>query len=623
MEDLIAGKIHGNTQGLKAVERRALERLYSRRYTSGPGYSFEQAWELCALSSRLGRQIGVLVNRQGKAEHVLLGTATGLVIPPLGRYRLGTGRLRGLGLLHTHLSGEEISQEDLMDLLFLRLDFLAVLIPDKSGTPKYYQYSHLMPDPGQSKPYYVSGLLDWDKADINLSDQVDALEDELSAMQGELPAPEVLQKKPGNAGSPAQDRAKAVLVSVSKAPRKMQERRLAELADLADSAGLDVAEQVFYRPAVSGSSGKMNSRVLLGEGRIAELEVLALKSRADMIIFDGELTPAQIDNLARMTERKVLDRTMLILDIFAQRASSRAGKLQVEMAQLQYTLPRLAGRNTGRVMDRLAGGIGGRGPGETKLELDRRKIRDRISRIKLDLESLAGQRELARSQRERAGLPVICLVGYTNTGKSTLLNLLTRSNVYVENQLFATLDSTARRLYIPFAEQEDGAPAEPSISANMEPCKRPHLEVIITDTVGFIRDLPVSLREAFAATLEELGSAALLLHVADASHPDLDLQVESVNAILSELGLGNTPGILVLNKWDLLSPKELAKTSERPEELSAELMLSVLERYPQAVPVSAGKGLGIGYLVQKIGSVLFEGKFAGHMPQNPPYETMA
>ena len=624
MEDLIAGKIHGNIQGLKAVERRALERLYSRRYTSGPGYSLEQAWELCALSGRLGRQIGLLINRQGKVEHVLLGTATGLVIPPLGRSRLGTGRLRGLGLLHTHLSGEELSQEDLMDLLFLRLDFLAVLIPDKSGTPQYYQYSHLMPDPGQDRPYYVSGLLAWDKADINLPGQVEALEDELSARQGELPAPEVLRKKPASGGAFSQNRAKAILVSVSRAPRKMQERCLAELADLADSAGLDVAEQVFYRPSVSGSSGKMNSRILLGEGRIAELEVLALKSRADMIIFDGELTPAQIDNLARMTERKVLDRTMLILDIFAQRASSRAGKLQVEMAQLQYTLPRLAGRNTGRAMDRLAGGIGGRGPGETKLELDRRKIRDRISRIKLDLEALAGQRELARSQRERAGLPVICLVGYTNTGKSTLLNLLTRSNVYVENQLFATLDSTARRLHIPFTEHEheEGAPGDPSV-VNMGSGKRPHLEAIITDTVGFIRDLPVSLREAFAATLEELDSAALLLHVADASHPDLDLQVESVNAILSELGVGNTPSILVLNKWDLLSPKELAKASERSEELSAELMLSVLERYPHAVPVSAGKALGIGYLTQKIGSVFFDGKFAGSASQNAPYETVA
>ena len=617
-----------------------MERLYSRRYSSAHGYSLEQAWELCTLSSSLGRQIGLLINRQGKVEYVILGTATGLVIPALSRFRLGQGRLRGLGLLHTHLAEEEISQEDLMDLLFLRLDFLSILLTDKNGSPKHYQYSHLMPDPANSQPYYVSPVLGWDKVELDLAKQIEAIESEMAVKQADsrISESEGRQKEDKPA---AQSKARAVLVSVSKAPRKIQERYLAELADLADSAGVDVQERVYYRPSASGSTGKANSRVLLGEGRLAELEVFALKARAEMIIFDGELTPAQIDNLARTTERKVLDRTMLILDIFAQRAKSKAGKLQVEMAQLQYTLPRLAGRNVGRAMDRLAGGIGGRGPGETKLELDRRKIRDRIARIKLELEGLARQRGLSRSQRERAGMPVICLVGYTNTGKSTLLNLLTQSQVYVENQLFATLDSTARRLYVPLSGASDflgsgeerhavepgGGPGTAGSAPGADSYSPPYKEAIITDTVGFIRDLPVSLRDAFAATLEELDSAAMFLHVADASHPDLDLQIESVNGILADLGLAEIPSLLVLNKWDLLSPKALPQVlnaeSDDFEELSAELMLGVLERYPLAVPVSAVKGVGIDYLIQKIGRLLGEEKPEDVQPESEACETVA
>ena len=603
-----------------------MERLYGRIYNSPNLYSSEQAWELCALSGRLNRQIGLLINRQGRVELVILGTASRLFIPVLGRSRLGQGRLRGLGLLHTHLGGEEIDQEDLMDLLFLRLDYLAVLGVDKNCAPSSFQYSHLMPvhdpDSDNDAPYYVSRPQPWDRVEMDFAQQIQAIETEMSAKPAPITSKGVSRKQK-NQNSKAQFkeqskkqaqeqegilRPRAVLVSVSRAAKIMQERFLAELAELAESAGVEVGEFIYYRPQ------QENARLLLGEGKLAELEVAALKARADMIIFDGELSAAQIDNLARTTERKVLDRTMLILDIFAQRASSAAGKLQVEMAQLQYTLPRLAGRNVGRAMDRLSGGIGGRGPGETKLETDRRKIRDRIARIKLELHDLMRQRTLSRNKREKAGLPVVCLVGYTNAGKSTLLNSLTSSNVYTENKLFATLDSTARRLFIPApTESGEGNMGEASNQKESGLAaeefdftltgKNSGKDVILTDTVGFIRDLPSSLREAFKATLEELEGATMFLHVADCSHPDLDLQVEAVDGILQELGLEHIPSILVLNKWDALVPQKTDQNDKEHEEAVGR-MLKMLKRYPQAVPASAKEGQGLNFLLQQIAAIV-------------------
>ena len=596
--------------------------MYGRNYNAPGLYSSEQAWELCELSGRLNRQIGLLINRQGRVELVILGTASRLFIPALGRSRLGQGRLRGLGLLHTHLGGEEIDQEDLMDLLFLRLDFLAVLGVDKNCSPSSFQYSHLMPakepDPEHNDPYYVSQPQAWDRTEIDFAQQVQAIEAEMAASSALAPSKGVVRKqKNQNPKALFREQSKkqadeqsnvsrprAVLVSVSRAPRIMQERFLAELAELAESAGVEVGEFIYYRPQ------QENARLLLGEGKLAELEVAALKARADMIIFDGELSAAQIDNLARTTERKVLDRTMLILDIFAQRASSAAGKLQVEMAQLQYTLPRLAGRNVGRAMDRLSGGIGGRGPGETKLETDRRKIRDRIARIKLELHNLMRQRALSRNKREKAGLPVVCLVGYTNAGKSTLLNSLTNSCVYAENKLFATLDSTARRLFVSLPEEDselpinsDSSPKEFGMGGEEAEftltAKNKGKDVILTDTVGFIRDLPNSLREAFKATLEELEGASMFLHVADCSHPHLDLQVEAVEGILQELGLSHIPTILVLNKWDALVPQKTDENSKEHEE-AVERMLKILKRYPQAIPASAKAGQGLNFLLQQI-----------------------
>ena len=305
---------------------------------------------------------------------------------------------------------------------------------------------------------------------------------------------------------------------------------------------------------------EIHPRHILGKGKLAELEVLALQGQASLIIFDGELTPAQLNSLSEMTERKVLDRTQLILDIFAQRATTRAGKLQVEMAQLKYTQPRLAGKN--RAMDRLMGGIGGRGPGETKLETDRRRVRERIAKIRKELDELRQQRAFTRARRARQGLPVVALVGYTNAGKSTLLNALTRSEVLTEDKLFATLDTTTRRLRFPHER-----------------------ELVLADTVGFIRNLPKELQEAFRATLEELESADLLLHVTDASHPDLDRQAAAVDSILADLELLELPRLMLLNKWD---------------RLDEESRDTLRHAWPDALPVSAATGEGLDTLFRQM-----------------------
>ena len=472
---------------------------------------------------------------------LLLGDAGSIFIPRLARGRDSAGRLRGLRLLHTHLHAEEgLSREDLMDLIFLRLDAAAVLTVNREGQPFRFQYAQLLPPNPHNEPYCLHPLIPWDRARIDFCAEAEAIEEELARTQPEY--------------RDAHNAARAVLVSVSALPRLVQESRLEELKELARTAGLVVAGSLVQR------NMRPNPKFILGKGKIAELEVLALQHHASIILFDGELAPAQLQNLAETSERKVLDRTQLILDIFAQHAVSSAGKLQVEMAQLKYIQPRLVGKN--RAMDRLMGGIGGRGPGETKLETDRRRIRERMGRIKKELEQLRGQRAFTRQRRSHHGIGIGALVGYTNAGKSTLLNSLTNSNVVAENKLFATLDPTTRRLRFPKER-----------------------ELVLADTVGFIRDLPVELKDAFRATLEELEAADLLLHVADAAHTELAQQLEAVEEILVDMGLESRPRLLVLNKGDKLLPGQ-----------REELALA----YPKALIISAATGEGLEKLTAEL-----------------------
>ena len=555
----MAARVEGHTEGLKPSEMKALTRLGQRRYSPVGGYSTEQARELAALSRLLSRQIGLVIDRQGRVEMVIVGDAASILIPELPRARTGAGRLRGLRLLHTHLTPEGLSHEDLMDLLFLRLDGIAVLTVDEFGAPQRFQNAHLLPaglaegaEGSTEDACRVEEAIPWDRVETDFAAEAEALEEEWSRLR--------------DGATSAAGNTRAILVSVSPAPRPTQEAFLDELEELARTADVEVTGRLIQR--VAG----VNPRQILGQSKLAELEVLALRGQASLIVFDGELAPAQLHNLAEITERKVLDRTQLILDIFAQHATTRAGKLQVELAQLKYTLPRLAGRNAGksRAMDRLMGGIGGRGPGETKLETDRRRIRERMTRIRKELDDLRRQRAHTRARRNRQGLPVAALVGYTNAGKSTLLNALTRSDVLSENKLFATLDPTTRRLRFP--EER---------------------ELVLADTVGFIRNLPKELVEAFRATLEELESADLLLHVADAAHPDFDRQMESVENILADLDLSGIPRLLILNKWDAAD---------------ADTRSALLAAYPQALPVSALTGAGLPRFSRELETRLFGAK---------------
>lgn len=544
--------------------------MLSRRYPAQGGYTTEQARELAALSRSISRQIGLCIDRRGRVLMVIVGTPSGILIPELPRAREAADRLRGFRLLHTHLTPDLLSQEDCMDMLFLRLDSMAVLTVSEWGEPVTFQHAHLLPPNPENSTYTIRPAVAWSAVETDFVAEVQALEDELARAiqaapfgsgsglaQQEEDGPSALrlvQEKSLKQNPDAGANRRAVVVSVSTRSRAEQESALAELAELACTAGVVVAGALTQRVKA------LDPRTIMGKGKMAELEVLALQANAGLIIFDGELSPSQLRNLAGITKRVVLDRTQVILDIFAGRATSKGGKLQVELAQLEYMLPRLSHQN--RAFDRMAGGIGGRGPGETKLETDRRRVRDRISRLKDALKELRRQRQYARSRRAKGNVPVASLVGYTNAGKSTLLNTLTGSGVLAEDKLFATLDPTTRRLRFP---QER--------------------ELIITDTVGFIRSLPKALVEAFRATLEELEEADLLLHVADASHPECLQQIQAVETILAELGLQETPVLLLLNKVDALNPEQRE---------------AMQEAFPEALFISAATREGLEVLSARI-----------------------
>jgi len=494
---------------LKSSQIQALERLYRRRVPTVEFCSQELAARLVELSQDIRRQIGILVNRTGMVEYVIVGDEKGLVIPDLHDYPLGKRPLRGLRLIHTHLKNEQISEDDLTDLSLLRLDLLATLLFTPGRGQLTAQLAWL--SPAASGPAAITNpVTPFERVDLDCNHFFDELEADLEkAMRGAVHTVDALER--------------AILISVTvSGTRQEAEDSMVELRELARTARVEALDEFIQRPR------SLNPRFVMGEGKMRDVVIRALQRGATMLIFDQELTPAQIRSISAMTELKVIDRSQLILDIFARRAKSLDGKVQVELAQLKYLLPRLTGR--GVQMSRLMGGIGGRGPGETKLEVDRRRIRDRIASLERELKELSRGRDQRRRQRVKAGVPIISIVGYTNAGKSTLLNALTQSEVFTEDLLFATLDTSTRRLRFPRER-----------------------EVIITDTVGFIRSLPKSLLGAFKATLEEMRDADLLLHVVDASNPRFEAQISQVEQILQELELGDKQQLLVFNKSDLLT----------------------------------------------------------------------
>jgi len=447
---------------------------------------------------------------------VVVGNDHSILIPDLARFRIGVGRLKGLRCIHTHLHGEPLDQEDLMDLALLKLDVMVCLNITNKGVPADLYYAHILPKNKSGQPWIIEHVPDIGRLDLNYLEFIRDLEAQFAKAETPIGV---------------EEKERAVLVSVNKPSKQEAVESLEELKELSNTSNLMVVDSIIQRKT------RLNSRFILGKGRLSELVVRSLQAGADILIFDGELTPAQVRVLTDATEMKMIDRTQLILDIFAQRATTREGKIQVELAQLRYVLPRLITKNT--AMSRLTGGIGGRGPGETKLEINRRRVRDRITLLNKELTEIRCQRKERRKKRKNRGIPVISIVGYTNAGKSTLLNAFTRSNVKVENRLFVTLDTASRYLRLK--------------SGN----------AIITDTVGFIKDLPEDLFKAFAATLEELHEADLLLHVADMSNSRLEDQIESVKKILGSLELNEIPTILVLNKTDRMNKSQINNIATR------------------------------------------------------------
>ncbi|MFH1974611.1 MAG: GTPase HflX [Pseudomonadota bacterium] len=507
-------KLSGNTGGLKAGHIKRLKNLYRRRTPPEFLITPEIARELCMLAMEIRRQLGLLIDRQGRITNVIVGDQRRIVIPDLSEYRTAPGRLKGLRCIHVHMKNEPLSRDDITDLFLLKLDMMAAITSTDNGQPYEIHIGHIIPKRHDGEPYRLLQPIKPGRLDIGCLELIQAIESELA------------QYRPARFSEQRVER--AILVSVSTDSRNEASDSMDELKELAGSAGIEVIESfIQYRT-------KADPRFYIGLGKLEELSLLALQRGASILVFDQELNSSQIRSVTDKTEIKIIDRTQLILDIFAQRARTKEGKLQVELAQLKYMLPRLVTKNT--AMSRLTGGIGGRGPGETKLELNRRLARNRINQLEKALSLVIQHRQQQRAKRGKKDLPVISIIGYTNAGKSTLLNTLTKSNVLAEKRLFATLDPSSRRLKFP-----------------------KDTEVIITDTVGFIKNIPKDLLVAFRATLEELNNADLLLHVIDISNPRFEDQIESVERILSDLNLDKIAMIRVFNKQDLAGKETTEK----------------------------------------------------------------
>jgi GTP-binding protein HflX len=512
-------QLEGNTTGLSPQATKALQRLYRRKVALNEITTPELNRTLAEASKLTGRQVGVLVHRSGVVDRVIVGDSSQLMLPDIGRLRAAEGRFRALRLIHTHLFGEELTRDDILDLVRLRLDLVCALQLSPEGELRRIHYAYNTPahhdgDAG----YRAIGPILPGQLDVDFGQLMSALEDEFAKLSKTR---RVLAKD-----------GRAILIRVGDRNKRsaslLADARLHELSELARTAGVEVADTFVQMRQ------RVDARFVVGKGKLDEIILRAFELDATTLIFDHELSPSQASAISSRSDLKVIDRTQLILDIFAQRAESVDGKLQVELAQLKYALPRLGMKDDS--LSRLTGGIGGRGPGETKLEVGRRRARERVTSLEARLKKQSKQRRQRRRRRKRQNVPIVSIVGYTNAGKSTLLNTLTESQVVAEDKLFATLDTRSRRLRFP----QDR-------------------EVVITDTVGFIRDLPKDLFTAFRATFEETADADLLLHVIDASDPDREQQVATTEALLADLKLERIPRITVLNKADRLDPVSQAR----------------------------------------------------------------
>ncbi len=473
--------------------------------------------ELARLTGLINREIAVYINRRGQVVEVGVGDASTVNLADITARR-GTGRYSGIRCIHTHPSGDgRLSPVDITALQLLRFDVMAAVGVGSDGRPTDISLAYLIAENNVlGNRFLQQGPFRSYEVDHN------NIMSTILEMEGSL-------TQPGHQVTGVQPEEKAILVTLvtGRETNWTAEDSLNELAQLAETAGVTVLDKLIQKRE------RPDASFYLGRGKVGEITLHRQAIGANLIIFDDELSPAQQRNLEQMIGIKIIDRATLILDIFAQRASTREGKLQVELAQLKYMLPRLTG--FGQVLSRLGGGIGTRGPGETKLEADRRRIRRRISDLEHELTGVRKHRALHRAGRESGGVPVVAMVGYTNAGKSTLLNHLTEAGVLAEDKLFATLDPTIRRITLP-----------------------ENKEALLVDTVGFIRKLPHHLVAAFRATLEETLEADLLLHLVDAGHPGYQGQIRAVNGVLADLQVKDKPTLLVLNKIDRVKdPLEL------------------------------------------------------------------
>lgn len=548
--------IYGKLNGLKPSQLKQLRRLYHQRLPGDCLTTVEFAQRLAAIGAAIKQPVCAYVNRRGRVVRVGVGTLRATQIPRLELPRYGAERLCGIRCIITRTGTEPPDTASLTAMAIQRLDALVVLLSSGEGFQRrsggatgYVQgiyLAHLRPDP--KTPWSCSSLqsLDW----LVAQDFPELLATWEAAFQQEYAGQRV-----------DVDRDRVVIVGLVTADLSLQRSQeiLAELAHLVTSAGGEVLQSCWQqRP-------RPHPQTVIGAGKIQELALLTQTLGANLVVFDRELSAAQVRNLETQIGLRVLDRTEVILDIFAQRAQTRAGQLQVELAHLEYMLPRLVGQ--GQAMSRLGGGIGTRGPGETKLETERRVIQRRLAHLQRDVDQLQAHRARLRQRRQLHNVPSIAVVGYTNAGKSTLLNALTNAAVYTADQLFATLDPTTRKLAV------------------LDPATQLTQTILLTDTVGFIHELPPSLLDAFRATLEELTEADGLIHLVDLSHSAWQRQIQDVTSILDEIALTPRPTLLVFNKIDAVSSSQLAIAQGS---------------FPHATFISAQERLGLETLRQRL-----------------------